>query len=300
MKSVCWLVAALVVLGNAAAVQAESRSVLVLLQREEKTTTVTIYSDEKKEQRSAVGVEEGAKVIAAMVGWGSTVGVFVVAEPGVARADRAKLSAAIDGNGWLELSYLGPEVPKFPGDYFGVPPLKKAAAKEAVDAAQAAWSKPVNRLQARLALVQKADVNGTPQLVPYLELRNAGDWAAPLQVRCGAAHVRFDLVDADGKVVRDGNSLPRSGPHAQPGTVSLPFDSSLRLGMYCSNWGVPANAPAMISTDSGAWILKAEECGKVYLRATIHADRATADPDALWHGTIEASTMVEWNAAASR
>jgi hypothetical protein len=66
--------------------------------------------------------------------------------------------------------------------------------------------------------------------------------------------------------------------------------------MYCSNWGVPKDAPAMISTDSGAWVIQAEEKGKVFLRATIKGTKAAADPDRTWHGTIETPLVkVDWS-----
>ncbi len=117
------------------------------------------------------------------------------------------------------------------------------------------WSKPAHGLQVRITLVERPRINGTRSLVPYLEWRNVSDSASPLKVRCGRGHVKFELVGADGKVVREGTGLPRSGRHADPGTIVLPHDSSMRIGMYCSNWGVPKDAPAMIATDSGAWVL---------------------------------------------
>jgi hypothetical protein len=160
----------------------------------------------------------------------------------------------------------------------------------------ATWSRTTRNLQARVSLVERPAINGTRSLVPYLEMRNVGDSAAPLKVRCGGSHVKFELVDADGKVVRDGWILPRSGPHADPGTISLPHDSSIRVGMYCSNWGVPKDAAAMISTDSGAWVLTAEEKGKVFLRATLKGAKVEADSDNIWYGEIELPRVkVDWN-----
>jgi hypothetical protein len=157
------------------------------------------------------------------------------------------------------------------------------------------WSRPARRIQARITLIEKPKSNGTRKLVPYLELRNVGDSASPLGVRCGGGHVKFELVGADGKVIRDGWSLPRGGPHADPGTIVLPHDSSIRIGMYCSNWGVPKDAPAMISTDSGAWVLQPQEKGKVFLRATIKGEKVDSDPDRTWHGTIQTPAVkVDW------
>ena len=156
------------------------------------------------------------------------------------------------------------------------------------------WPEPVNRLQAKLTLVQAEPSNGTRKLVPYLELRNASDSAYPLKVRCGGGHVKFELLGLDGKPVRDGHALPRSGPHPDPGVVALPFGSSMRLWMGCTNWGVPKDAAAMISTDSGAWVLRAEEKGKVLLRVTVRGDPDKSDSDRVWHGTVQASIPVEW------
>jgi hypothetical protein len=159
------------------------------------------------------------------------------------------------------------------------------------------WSKTTRDIQARVTLVEKPKVNGTRSLVPYLELRNVGSSAYPIKVRCGPGHVKFELVDADGKVVRGGHSLRRSGPHAEPGTVSLPHDSSIRVGMHCTNRGVPKDAAAMIATDSGAWVLAAEEKGKVFLRATIKGAKVESDPDRTWYGTIETPLVkVDWSA----
>src|SRR5947209_4376813 len=91
---------------------------------------------------------------------------------------------------------------------------------------EAGWSAPVNALQARLMLMEKAD-SGTRLLVPYLELRYVGDLANPLKVLCSGKHVKFQLIDERGKVRNsDGGIL--DGPYVGPGTVTLPFDSSMR------------------------------------------------------------------------
>ena len=118
------------------------------------------------------------------------------------------------------------------------------------------WSKPVNGLQARLKLVQKPNLHGVRWLVPNLELRNVRDLANPMEVDCSGSHLKIELVDEKGKVVRDGLSGARSGPHVDPSVVSLPFDSQLRFSLECRNWGIPPDAAAMVATDSarvGDW-----------------------------------------------
>src|SRR5215207_8126710 len=135
------------------------------------------------------------------------------------------------------------------------------------------WSKEVNGLQLRLKLVEKGKLYGTRWLVPYLELRNVRDLANPMQVNLDYRHLKVELVGADGEPVRSGQAMVRSGPTPEPGTVSLPWDSSMRLSLECRNWGITKDAPAMVSTDSGAWVVREDENGKVFLRATLTAEK---------------------------
>jgi hypothetical protein len=157
------------------------------------------------------------------------------------------------------------------------------------------WSKSINGLQARIDLSETPKYNGTRQLVPYLELRNVDDSAYQLKVRCGGGrHVKFELVDAEGTPIRRGDIQTHAGFYADPGTVVLPLDSSIRISMRSTGWGVPKDAPAMISTDSGAWILKSEEKGNVFLRVKVKGEAVKSD-DRLWHGSIEAFVKVDWS-----
>ncbi len=50
-----------------------------------------------------------------------------------------------------------------------------------------------------------------------------------------------------------------------------------------SNRGVPRNSAAMISTDSGAWVIGDSQKGKLFLKATIRG--ATSEPwFKTWYG----------------
>jgi RNA polymerase sigma factor (sigma-70 family) len=175
------------------------------------------------------------------------------------------------------------------------PPDKPGTQKEApMNAVKDEWSEAVNGLRARVALVEKPRSNGTRMLHPYLELRNVDDMAYPLKVRLGGAHVKFELIDAGGEAVDSSYAQSRSGPHPDPGTISLPIDSSLRVSMYCTNWGIPRDAAAMVATDSGAWVLKPEQEGKVFLRATVSGKKQDGD-DRVWFGELETKTRVTWS-----
>jgi hypothetical protein len=148
------------------------------------------------------------------------------------------------------------------------------------------WSREVNGLRARLKLADKGKLHGARWLVPYLELRNVRDLAVPLQVNLDRPHLKVELVNADGVRIPGGRALTRSGPTPQPGTVSLPWDSFMRLSLECRNWGIPRDAPAMVSTDSGAWVLREDENGKVFLRATLTDEKG--DPEwKTWNGDLQ-------------
>ncbi len=140
-----------------------------------------------------------------------------------------------------------------------------------------AWSTPTNGLQARIVLVEKPKLSGVRWIVPYLELRNVRDLVHPMEVRCDSRHVQFELVDSKGKPVTDQRyrSLERSGPVPDLGSVILPFDSSIRISMECRNWGSSKEA-AMISTDSGAWVLQEQDKGQLFLRMKIAGKRSRA------------------------
>jgi len=114
------ILAGLALLFATSQVRAEYRTVLIQVKqdKEKKKTTVTIHSDEEKEQKTAISVDEAVKILANMKGWGSSVGVYIAAERLLEREDRKKLLDAVDDNIWLELEYFGREVPKNVADHF--------------------------------------------------------------------------------------------------------------------------------------------------------------------------------------
>jgi hypothetical protein len=158
------------------------------------------------------------------------------------------------------------------------------------------WSEAVNGLQARLELVEGEKINGTPRLMPYLELRNVRDLGAQMEVNCDYRHLKLELVDANGSPLRDGWSSPRSGPTHELNVIVLPFDSSIRLNLDCRSWGVPKDA-VMVAADSGAWVIPENEKGKVYLRATLTGEKIEPSYDSWkrWSGKIQTAPLkVDW------
>ena len=155
------------------------------------------------------------------------------------------------------------------------------------------WSVPTNGLQARLTLVEKPKLNGTRWLVPYLELRNVRDLGHPMEIQCDGHHLKIELVSADGKPIRVSTG-ERSGPVPDLSRVILPLDSSIRISLECKNWAVPKDAAAMVSTDSGAWVIQEPERGKVYLRATLTGEK-TEPSYKDWYGTFQTPLLkVDW------
>ncbi len=156
------------------------------------------------------------------------------------------------------------------------------------------WSQATNGLQARLRLVEKDKLYGTRWLVPYLELRNVRDLGHPMEVNCDNPHLKVELVSADGEQLLRRRSLNRSGPVRELSTVILPWDSAVRISLECRNWGIPKDAAAMVSADSGAWVIQEHERGKVFLRATLVGER-TEPSYRTWDGRIQTPLLkVDW------
>jgi hypothetical protein len=173
-----------------------------------------------------------------------------------------------------------------------LPTAGSRAARATDDAG--AWSQELNGLQLRLKLVDKGRLYGARWLVPYLELRNVRDLANQLEVNLDRRHLKVELVGADGAPVRRGSSMPRSGPTPELGVVILPHDSFMRVSLECRNWGIPKDAPAMVSADSGAWVIREDERGKVFLRATLTAEKANPHWKT-WSGDLQSPLVkVAW------
>src|SRR4051812_19496378 len=147
------------------------------------------------------------------------------------------------------------------------------------------WSTPTNGLQVRLVLKEKGKEFGVRWIVPFLELRNVRDSAMPMEVLCFRTNVHFSVVDESGR--QFGSPWAnRSGPTPEIGKIVVPMDSSISMSMECRNWGVPTNAAAMLSTDSGAWPLGETNNGKLFVKATI-ADAKGNPWHKEWHGVVE-------------
>ncbi len=156
------------------------------------------------------------------------------------------------------------------------------------------WSQEVNGLRARLKLVEKGKLYGTRWLVPYLELRNVRDLDNQLEVNLDSRHLKVELIGADGAPVRSGSTFPRSGPTAELRAIILPRDSSIRVSLENRNWAVSKDAPAMVSTDSGAWVIREDEKGKVFLRATLTGEKSSPEWKA-WSGNLQTPPVkVDW------
>jgi len=159
------------------------------------------------------------------------------------------------------------------------------------------WSEAVNGLQARLELVEREKINGTRWLTPYLELRNVRELANQMEVNCDYRHLKVELVDANGSSLRDRRSPGRSGPTQELNVIVLPWDSSIRLNLECRSWGIPKDAAAMVTADSGAWVIQENEKGNVYLRATLTGDKIEPSYNSWkrWSGKIQTPPLkVDW------
>ena len=146
------------------------------------------------------------------------------------------------------------------------------------------WSKPVDGLQARLNFERGKEINGTPIMATYLELRNVSDSATPLEVPLDPSKIEFKVTDVAGKEVAQAG-LPYDGAMATPGTLRLPHDSQLRLSVSGNGAGISKDQGGLLDLVSSAvWLFKRGDVGAYYLRAKIAIPKTD---ERLWYGTIE-------------
>ncbi|HEY2149123.1 MAG TPA: hypothetical protein VGH32_14380, partial [Pirellulales bacterium] len=146
------------------------------------------------------------------------------------------------------------------------------------------WSKAEDGLEVRLAIERVRSNNGTPILATYLELRNVSDSATPIEIALDPAKIEFKVTDAKGKDVPQAG-LPYDGIVAPPGTLRLPHDSQLRLGVSGSGAGIPKDEGALLDLASSAvWLFKRGDTAEYHLRANF---RISTSGDNSWHGTID-------------
>jgi len=92
---------------------AEYRTVLVhVTHSKDGKPQVSINSDVKEEQKVKISVDDACAIIKKMLGWGSSVGVSVVLEKGLDGGAAEKLLKSLRENWWLNLTYIGPDIPK--------------------------------------------------------------------------------------------------------------------------------------------------------------------------------------------
>lgn len=146
------------------------------------------------------------------------------------------------------------------------------------------WSKTVSGLEARLTVERGRETNGTPILASYLELRNVSDSATPIEIAIDPSKIEFQVTDAKGKDVPQAG-LPYDGIVAQPGTLRLPHDSQLRLGVSGHGAGIPKDEGALLDLASSAvWLFKRGDTAEYHLQATV---RISTSGNNSWHGTID-------------
>jgi hypothetical protein len=146
------------------------------------------------------------------------------------------------------------------------------------------WSKPVGGLEVGLSLERGGERNGTPILATYLELRNVSDSASPIEIALDPSKIEFIVTDSKGKEVAQAG-LPYDGITASPGTLRLPHDSQLRLGVSGSGAGIPKDQGALLDLASSAvWLFQRGDTGEYNLHAKFTIPKTD---DHLWHGTIE-------------
>lgn len=144
------------------------------------------------------------------------------------------------------------------------------------------WSKPVNGLQARLAVENWRD----PMIGVFLELKNSADLLNTMLVPINADRIDFQLRNPEGELV-PAPGFPRSGPVVTLKDFQLPYDSSLRFNLSVSTVGMSLNSNAMIALRSHVWVIPAGDFGRYELSGSFKVPRERGQNQTTWHGELQ-------------
>ena len=152
----------------------------------------------------------------------------------------------------------------------------------------AGWSEPVSGIQARFSFEEGPLFNGTRITKTYLELRNVSDRAAPIYLRYDpGASVKAQLFDSAGKPVQMTGYI-KSILVSPPFLICLPYDSTLKLNVTATGWGVPKDVKAFIGLRSDGWGIKKDDSSEYFLGGTFVARKPKEETEQkLWVGEIQ-------------
>jgi hypothetical protein len=150
------------------------------------------------------------------------------------------------------------------------------------------WSEAVKGLRGRLLLAPGDTVNGAGTAVVYLELQNASDVLSPMEIYFDPGRaLRCEVLDTSGKpIARAG--LPADIMTPLPYWIVLPHDSTLRLRVSVSGYGVPKDAGLLIGMPSGDWLIPPGSRDELFLSVSFASSQAgSADHVHPWTGVLQ-------------
>lgn len=171
------------------------------------------------------------------------------------------------------------EVPKNLTDLLAAP-----AAGEKTTVATGEWSEPVNGLRGRLVLARGRTLGDgkTRESLVYVELENvANTHSGKVTVAFDPDALKCELTDGGGKAVPPA-PVPGSGGRPGKSSVTIPFDSSVRL--RANPYGFGRAEGLLIPLNTTAWHLK--EDGDYALSGTLTIVPPDGQADG-WKGELK-------------
>lgn len=149
------------------------------------------------------------------------------------------------------------------------------------------WSAVKDGVQGRLIFSEEQPFNGMRMLAIDLELRNVSDVGNPIEIY-------FDPISAFQCDVLDAkkHSVPQPPLVADiltpsPYWISLPYQGSIRFRVSVNGYGIPNDGGRMIQMSCGAWLIKLNDRGEYFFKATFAADPPRDSRRRAWKGPLE-------------
>jgi len=151
-----------------------------------------------------------------------------------------------------------------------------------------AWSEAVNGVRARLVIGFDPDFAGTEMATVHLEIQNVSDVADPKEIwfdpdRC---FVGWQLRDETGKAVPRPGAMVASIITMGPYWITLPYDSTLRLRISVSGYGIRPDGGIALQLPGAFWQVPRRADGRYELSVKFVGSAPKDDARRAWHGTL--------------
>jgi hypothetical protein len=158
---------------------------------------------------------------------------------------------------------------------------------EGAAAQEAAWSKPVNGLRARL-LILPSDRRDSPFCRVFIEMQNVSNSGGQMRIRFKPDLIVFEVTDRSGKPLLKPNAVFWDGLVPGWETTQLPWTGTIKFQISFPGAGYRPTDKVVVDMGAGRTWAIPQDGGEYKLSGKLTIARQNGDhPYIDWNGTIE-------------